>query len=91
MRSPALSVAVTVVGHAAGPEGFVTRSGARPGDALLVSGELGGAAAGLIALERREEIASIPAATATGCCAASSSPSRGLPPAAPWPRRGRRR
>jgi thiamine-monophosphate kinase len=64
VRSPALSIAVTVVGHAPAPEGFVSRSGARPGDVLLLSGELGGAAAGLIALERREEMAAIPAATA---------------------------
>ncbi len=50
-RAPALTLAITVVGHASGPEDFVTRGGAQPGDLLVVSGELGGAAAGLLLLE----------------------------------------
>ncbi|MBS1860881.1 MAG: thiamine-phosphate kinase [Actinobacteria bacterium] len=50
-RAPALTVTVTVVGHAARPEDLVTRAGARAGDALVVTGELGGAAAGLLLLE----------------------------------------
>jgi thiamine-monophosphate kinase len=50
-RAPALSLAITVVGHAGAPEQLVTRAGAQPGDVLVVTGELGGAAAGLLLLE----------------------------------------
>ena len=40
------------------------RSGAEPGDALLLSGEIGGAAAGLLLLERPELAAAVPDHTA---------------------------
>jgi len=50
-RAPALTLAVTVVGHAASPEQLVSRAGAKPGDLLVVTGELGGAAAGRLLLE----------------------------------------
>jgi thiamine-monophosphate kinase len=50
-RAPVLSVAVTVVGHAAKPERFVTRGGAQPGDLLVLTGEIGGAAAGRLLLD----------------------------------------
>jgi thiamine-monophosphate kinase len=50
-RAPRLTVAVAMTGEVdAG--GAVPRSGARPGDALCVTGSLGGAAGGLVALRR---------------------------------------
>lgn len=54
-RGPVLTLAVTVVGHAKDAGELVTRSGARAGDALVVTGELGGAAAGLLSLEAKED------------------------------------
>lgn len=63
-RSPVLTLAVTVVGHAPSPERLVSRAGAEPGDALVLSGELGGAAAGLLLLERPELKAAVPVHTA---------------------------
>ena len=46
-----LSVGVTLIGMPG--ERSVTRGGARPGDAICVTGELGGAAGGLVALDRQ--------------------------------------
>lgn len=63
-RAPALTLAVTVVGHAPAPEGFVTRAGARPGDVLVLTGEIGGAAAGRLLLEHPDLAAAVPDATA---------------------------
>lgn len=60
VRSPVLFLAVTVIGHADDAAGFVTRAGAEPGDALIVTGALGGAAAGLVLLERPELAANLP-------------------------------
>lgn len=53
VRSPVLFVAVTAVGHAAAPGDLVRRSGAAPGDTLVITGPLGGAGAGLLLVEGR--------------------------------------
>jgi thiamine-monophosphate kinase len=50
-RAPALTLAVTVVGHAPSPGAFVSRAGAEPGDLIVLSGEIGGAAAGRLLLD----------------------------------------
>jgi thiamine-monophosphate kinase len=50
-RAAALFLAVTVVGHAPAAAAFVARSGAQPGDALVLTGDTGGAAAGLLLLD----------------------------------------
>jgi thiamine-monophosphate kinase len=63
-RAPALTLAITVVGHAASPDELVLRSGAHEGDVLAVTGELGGAAAGLTLLERPELADGLPAGVA---------------------------
>jgi thiamine-monophosphate kinase len=63
-RAPALTLAVTVVGHAPSAEWLVRRAGARASDALVLSGEIGGAAAGLLLLERPELAEAVPASTA---------------------------
>jgi thiamine-monophosphate kinase len=49
-RARELFLAITVVGHAPDADAFVSRAGARPGDALVLTGEIGGAAAGLALL-----------------------------------------
>lgn len=53
-RSPVLALAITVNGRLADPDRAVRRSGAAPGEALVVTGELGGAAAGLLVLREPE-------------------------------------
>lgn len=61
-RAGELFLAVTVVGHAKAPASFVSRAGARPGDALVLTGEIGGAAGGLALLENPGMEAQVPAA-----------------------------
>ncbi len=62
--SPALVLAVTVVGHPASADAIVPRDGASPDETLTVTGELGGAAAGLLLLERPELSSGLDAETA---------------------------
>ena len=53
-RSNQLFLAITVVGHASDPRALVQRAGAQPGDALVLTGEIGGAAVGLELLDGQE-------------------------------------
>lgn len=64
-RAPALTLAVTVVGHAASAAAFVSRGGAQPGDVLVLSGEIGGAAAGRLLLDDPSLASAVPEETAS--------------------------
>jgi thiamine-monophosphate kinase len=63
-RAPALTLAVTVVGHAASADAFVSRGGAQPGDVLVLTGEIGGAAAGRLLLDEPRLAEAVPDETA---------------------------
>jgi thiamine-monophosphate kinase len=56
-RSETLFLCVTVLGHAASPDALVSRAGAAPGQVVALTGELGGAAAGLALLTGRAVVA----------------------------------
>jgi len=58
-RAPALTLAITVVGHAPEPDLLVTRAGGQAGDVLVLTGEIGAAAAGLLTLEHPETAAAL--------------------------------
>jgi thiamine-monophosphate kinase len=73
-RSAELILAITVVGHGAEPESFVSRGGAQPGDALVLTGELGGAAAGHLLLEQPDLADGLPEATAAALCRRQLTP-----------------
>jgi thiamine-monophosphate kinase len=64
-RAPALTLAVTVVGHAPSADAFVSRGGAQPGDTLVLTGEIGGAAAGRLLLDDPKLAKAVPEETAT--------------------------
>lgn len=49
-------ISVTAIGELATPDSYVKRSGARPGDLLCCSGDLGAAYIGLLFLEREKRI-----------------------------------
>lgn len=59
-RAPALAVSVTAIGHGTPGRSLVGRAGAADGDALCVTGSLGGAAAGLMLLEHPDLADDVP-------------------------------
>jgi thiamine-monophosphate kinase len=73
-RAPALTLAVTVVGHAGSAEDFVTRGGAQRGDLLVLTGEIGGAAAGRLLLDDPDLAPAVSAQVAAGLRARQLDP-----------------
>jgi thiamine-monophosphate kinase len=74
-RAPALTLAVTVVGHAAAAGAFVARGGAQPGDVLVLTGEIGAAAAGRLLLDDPSLARAVPDETAARLRARQLDPS----------------
>ncbi len=56
VRAPVLTVSLAVAGRVRRPKGLFLRSGARPGDALLATGTLGDAAAGLRIVKKKCQV-----------------------------------
>jgi thiamine-monophosphate kinase len=74
-RAPALTLALTVVGHAPSPASFVARSGAQPGDLLVLTGEIGAAAAGRLLLDQPALGRGLPEKTVQSLCERQLDPS----------------
>jgi thiamine-monophosphate kinase len=74
-RAPTLTLAVTVVGHARRPDELVPRSGAKAGDLLVLTGEVGAAAAGRLLLDDPDLATAVPESTAARLRARQLDPS----------------
>jgi thiamine-monophosphate kinase len=56
-RAPLVSITITIIGHSGSPKrAILTRSSARPGDVIAVTGSLGAAAAGLAMLRQNKSL-----------------------------------
>jgi thiamine-monophosphate kinase len=72
-RAAELFLAITVVGHGPDAGSFVSRAGACPGDALVLTGEIGAAAAGLALLDNPQLDADFASSTSIAPLSAKSA------------------